>query len=123
MGEPVPSRQPTVQTLGGRVPGLACKKVFPLLTLFFFNMKQEPTEHTRSIKRSMRRNPPPSGGGGSQAWKFLKEQKLIRAIVPPSPGKISGILLLLSDDKREKHAREYLGLSFPDAEELKEYCF
>lgn len=62
----------------------------------------------------------------SQAWKFLKEQKLIRTIVPASLGKNAGILLLLSDDKSEnyeceKYARECLGLPYPDVEELREY--
>lgn len=52
----------------------------------------------------------------SAAWKFLRDQGLIKQLVPASLGKNAGYLLLLGDDKEnravERYARECLGLPF-----------
>lgn len=50
----------------------------------------------------------------SNAWRFLKEQGLIKQLTPASLGKNAGYLLLIGDDEEnrqvEKWARECLGL-------------
>lgn len=59
----------------------------------------------------------------SRAWKFLKEQKLIKTLVPAALGKNAGFLLLIGDNDEnyecEKYARERLGLPYPSVEELR----